>query len=86
MPKNFDFAGSGFQQPFEDFDGGGLARPIGAQQAEALAGVDFQIEPANGLDVALVGFAQPPAANGDVHGLHHSGLRRGWELTCPPSP
>jgi hypothetical protein len=29
--------------------------------------MDLQIEPANGLDVALIGFAKCPAANGDVH-------------------
>src|SRR5439155_15968653 len=32
------------KQPFQDFDGGHLARAIGAEQAEAFARVNLQIE------------------------------------------
>ena len=48
--EHFDLAGGRLQQSFEDLDGGGLAGAVGAEQAEALAGLDGQIESANRLD------------------------------------
>ena len=58
--QDFDFAAGGREQPFEDLDRGGLAGAVGAEQAEAFALLDGQIEPAHGVDrrPAIVAFAQ----------------------------
>ena len=40
------------QQRAEDAEGGGLAGPVGPQQAEHLAGIDFEAEIVNGADLA----------------------------------
>ena len=44
-------------QPFADFDGGGLAGAVGAQQAEALAAAHFEVEAVHG-DHVFVRLAQ----------------------------
>ncbi len=44
LVEDFDFAGGGVEQSFEDFDGGGFAGAIGPEQAEAFAALDLQIE------------------------------------------
>src|SRR5262249_4287569 len=45
-----DLAGGRIKQAFEDLDCGCLAGPVGAEQPEALARGDLQVEAANGLD------------------------------------
>src|ERR1044071_762626 len=47
----------GLVQPLADLDGGGLAGAIGAEQTEAFAGADLEIEPVDGDDI-LVGLAE----------------------------
>ena len=65
--EDADLAGSGFEQAFENFDGGGFAGAVGAEQAEAFAFVDLQIEAAQGFDFGVVGLAQAAALDGDAH-------------------
>src|SRR5262249_21251315 len=45
--EGFDVAGGGLRESLDDLDGGGLAGAVGAEQAEALAGLDGQIESAD---------------------------------------
>ena len=56
------------QQAFQNFNGRGLPRAIRSQQAEALPGLDFKIQPANGFHLAIVSLAQVAALNRDGHG------------------
>ena len=42
VTKNRDLAGSGIEQPFEDFDGGGLPCPVRTEEPEALSGLNLQ--------------------------------------------
>ncbi len=51
---NADGAAVGTAQALEDFDGGGLAGAVGAEQAEDFALVDAKANAAHGLDVAVV--------------------------------
>src|SRR5450755_3741609 len=53
--ENFDLARGWLQKAFQDFDGRGLARPVRAQQPEALASLDSEIESPNGLHLTVVG-------------------------------
>ena len=46
--------GSGLHDAGEDLERGGLARAIGADQAEDLAVADFEIDAAHGLHGAVV--------------------------------
>ena len=57
---------SACQQPLEDFDRGGLAGPVRAEQAEALAAARPPVEPAHGLDrrLAVVSLDEVRALNG----------------------
>ena len=63
--QDFDVAGRGVEQPFEDLDRGGLAGAVGSEQAEALALLDSQIETAHGLDrrLAVVALHEIGATN-----------------------
>ena len=70
-PQDFDRSGVGDREPFEDLDGGGLAGAVGAEQPEALAGFDGEIEPRDRYDVA-VALDQPRAVN------RRHVRRRGW--------
>jgi hypothetical protein len=65
----FEVPGITFQQPFTDFDSGGLPGAIGAEQAEALACFDLEVEAVHCYDVP-VGFPQPLQHKG-VPGCHH---------------
>jgi len=51
---NADGPAIGIAQAFEDFDGGGLSRAVGAEQAKDFALVDAEANVAHGLDVAVV--------------------------------
>src|SRR5262249_43778973 len=42
--EHLDLARRGLEQALEDLDGGGLAGAVGAEQTEALAGLDGQVE------------------------------------------
>jgi len=55
--EEFNFAGIRSGEAFADFDGGCFACAIWAEEAEAFAGTDFEVESVDGDDV-LVGFAQ----------------------------
>ena len=57
MPGNARLSIGGARQGRQHMDGGGFARPIGAEQAEELAGGDGKLQPVNGLQPA-VGLAQ----------------------------
>src|SRR5439155_9374757 len=68
--EHFDVAAGGFQQPFEDFDRGRLAGAVRAEQAKALTGAHFEIEPVDGIDdgaPATVLLAEITANNGGNH-------------------
>jgi hypothetical protein len=47
-----DLAAVGRRQAFQDFDRRGLAGAVRAEQAEAFAGGDGQVEPRDGDDIA----------------------------------
>ena len=51
--EDFDLAGGGVEQAFEDLDGRRLAGAVRAEQAEALAALDRQVEAADRLDRRL---------------------------------
>ena len=42
-PKNLNSSGSGREQTGQHFDGGGFSRAVRSQEAEELAGSDFQV-------------------------------------------
>ena len=65
--EDFDLARGRLQQAFENLDGGGLAGAVRSEQAEALAGLDGEIEPAHGFDLAVVGLRQAAASDGGFH-------------------
>ena len=65
--EDLDIARRGRQQSFEDLDGRGLARAVRPEQAEALAGLDGQVEPANRFDFAVIGLLQASATDGSFH-------------------
>src|SRR5579872_6241289 len=67
IAEDLNLAGRWRQQAFEDFDGGRLARAIGAEQPEAFAFVDLQIQTTNGFNLALIGFLQVAAADSKGH-------------------
>jgi hypothetical protein len=51
---NADEAAIGIAQAFEDFDGGGLAGAVGAEQAEDFAFCDAEAHAAHGVHIAVV--------------------------------
>ena len=67
LAQNRDLSRGRRQQTFQDFDGGGLPCSVRSEQAEALARLDFQIQPADGFNLAVVGLAQVAALNGGGH-------------------
>src|SRR5690349_9658466 len=75
LSQNLHLTGGWRKQPLEDFDGGRLSGAVWAQQAEAFARQDFQVESQHRLDLTLVGLAQVVTANRQVHIPHHSELR-----------
>src|SRR4029077_6864715 len=60
--QDFDVARVGQREAFENFDGRGLAGAVRAQQAEALAGRDGEVEPVHGRECA-VALDEPAAAD-----------------------
>ena len=60
-----------------------LPAPLGPSRPKHSPARISKSSPRTASDLAVIGFAQRLATNGDVHGLHHSGLRRGWELASP---
>jgi hypothetical protein len=73
MPQNRDFPRSRLQQTLKDFDGRGLPRPVRPEQTEALAGLNLKIQPAHGLNLAVVSLAQIATSDGYRHGLDSIG-------------
>ena len=53
MPEHLDLAVVRLEQPLADLDGGRLAGAVRAEQAEALAGRDLEIEAVNGNHVSI---------------------------------
>ena len=51
--EHLDLAGVRLEQPLEDLDGRRLAGAVRAEQAEALAGRDLEVEAGDGDDVAV---------------------------------
>ena len=51
--EDADVAAGALADAFEDFDGGGFACAVGAEQAEDFAGADFEIDASNGLEIAV---------------------------------
>ena len=49
LAEDFDLAGRGGQEPFEDLNRGRLAGTVGAEEAEALAGLHVQVEAIDGV-------------------------------------
>ena len=72
VTEHLDVARVGHPQAFEDLDRGGLAGAIRAEQAEALAGADLEVEAPDGMDVAVV-LEQTATKKGRVSG--HDGKR-----------
>ena len=71
-PEHGHLAGVGRVQPLADLDGRRLARTVGSQKAEALAGEDLEIEAIHRDDI-LIGLAEVPnlkcwLAGGRLHG------------------
>ncbi len=62
LAKHLDFAGVLGPQAFEDLYGGGLARAVWSEQAEALTAAHFEVEGGHGNDLA-VALDQTPAAH-----------------------
>jgi hypothetical protein len=62
-------AGRRAQQPQQQPDGGGLARPVRPQVAEHLARLDLKVERGQGLDAAEA-LRQAFGADGDPHVAH----------------
>src|SRR5450756_64220 len=52
-PGDGRLAAGGGQEGREHAQGGGLAGPVRAQEADDLAGVDVEVDTAHGVDVAL---------------------------------
>src|SRR6267378_505199 len=71
-----DRAAVGGRQPLQDFDGGGLAGAVGAEQAEALTRGDGQVEARHGDDVA-VALDQTDTMNGGGGGGAQDGFCSG---------
>ena len=53
MPHTADRAAVGLTQAFQNFDGRGLSRAVGPQQAKDFAGLDFKGDSPQGLEVAI---------------------------------
>ncbi len=51
--EDIHFAGSGAVEAFQNLDGGRLARAVGAEQTEALAMLDLQVDALHGMDRAV---------------------------------
>ena len=51
--QDLDLAGSRLIQALEDLDGRRLARAVGAEQTKALAVLDLQVDPVDGMDRAV---------------------------------
>ena len=51
--EDLDGAGVGREEPFADFDGRGLSGAVGAEETEALAGADLEVERVDGDDVGV---------------------------------
>src|SRR5260221_12765734 len=74
MAEDGDFAGSRREQPFQDFDGGGLPCPIGTEESEALARFDAQADPADGFDFSVVGLVTGGALDRCFSWRPHQGI------------
>jgi hypothetical protein len=61
--------GSWLQQTFENFDGCRLPCPIRPEQAETFAGMNLQIQSANGFDLAVIRLAQIATFDGNSHSV-----------------
>ena len=68
LAEDGDLAGGRCEQSLENFDGCGLPCTIRAEQSEALAGSNRKRQATQGLDFAVVGFAQIAALDGGGHG------------------
>ena len=67
QPEDADAAAGAGAQALEDFDGGGFAGAVGAEQAEDFAGAHFEIDAFDGLERA-VGLFEAFYLNGMIHG------------------
>jgi hypothetical protein len=67
--QHLDLPAGRIEEPLEDLHGRGLSRAVGAQQTEALARPDLEIQASNRLHrrSARVGLAEIPATNGCAH-------------------
>jgi hypothetical protein len=67
LAENRYFARRRLEKAFENFDGCGLACPVGSEKSETFARVNGEIQAADRFDFAVVGFAQVTALNGGSH-------------------
>src|SRR5229473_5066933 len=67
LPENTDLSGSGFEQTFQNFDGGGFSRSVRPQQAETFSRPNLQIQSTDRLNFAVIGLAEVAALD---HGRH----------------
>ena len=65
--EDADAAAAARAQAFQDFDGGGLAGAVGAEQAEDFAGAHFEIDALDGGEAAVALF-ESFYLDGIVHG------------------
>src|SRR5260370_30014514 len=68
VSQEADVSGAARAQTFEDFDGRGFARPIGAEQSEYFALRYIEVDAADGLDIAI-GFVQASDVDGWTHAI-----------------
>lgn len=52
-PEDRYLAAIAFAKPLQAFDGGGFARPVGANDPEDLAGLDFERNAVDCLDLSI---------------------------------
>src|SRR3989442_9298262 len=68
-PRIMTWPEVGLEQALQDFDGGGLPCTVWPEQAETFPGFDLEVQPANGLDLAVVSLPQVAALDGRGHAM-----------------
>ena len=82
--EDLDLAGGRLDQPFEDLDGRRLARAVGAEQAEALADGDLQVEAVDRVDgTVAAGILLSEVLDPDRPVAHERAVLRRMNHTSP---
>jgi hypothetical protein len=67
VAENRNLAGCRLQQSLKNFDCRGLPCSVGAEESEALAGLNLEVQPAHGFELAVVGLAQVATLDSNGH-------------------